>query len=173
MAKSKKIAANEVSENTKSNTNNEVVVAQSATANEVSETTKTDKPKTQRVLETRGDWEQIFNQCVALVATLVKGKALDENCREGFHFVKVADAPHSRGYAKALLTAFSSQKADKFLANAKNPSLAMQEKRQKIALQVLLASKLAKDESKALEVLTKGEKKQCKTFCEAVLNAIA
>lgn len=171
--------ANEVSKTNKSNANrkafkNEVLEAKAPVANEVSKQAENKPVKTQRVLETREAWECIFAHTVTLVATLAKGKALADNCNEGFHFVKVADSPHSRAYAKALLAAFSSNKADKFLGNCKVTCIASQPKRYELASQVLLKAKLVKGDDKAVaKVLTEGEKKQCKAFCEALMAALA
>lgn len=151
---------------------NEVSATQTnATANEVSNPAIAKaEPKTQRVLETRQDWECIFTHTVALIATLAKGEALEDDCREGFHFVKAALSPNCRPYAQSLLAGFASKKAGKFLAET---PLAEQEKRQEIALAILLKTRLGgKDEASCKRILGKAEPKQARTLATAVLATL-
>lgn len=171
---SHKIAAvaNEVSKSTTNvNAKNEVLENQPvAPANEVSKPEATEKPKTQRVLESRSDWERIFTHTLTLVATVAKGEALEANCRKGFGFLALVDgvnpAPHAKGYAQSLLAGFASKKADKFLD--KTP-LAEQEKRTDIALKVLMATKLGSSNlAKAKSILKAAKPKQEKTFAESL-----
>ncbi len=144
-----------------------------ATVGSKSTDTKTAKTvKTQRVLETRDQWAVIFNHCVTLVATLAVGKELPNDARKGFAFLKVAEQPHSRGYAQGLLAGFTGKKAGKVFA--KTEGLKDQADRTKIAVQVLLKTKLGgSDENKAKAILCKAEDKQAKAFATAVLEAIS
>lgn len=139
-------------------------------ANEVSKSA-TASDKTQRVLETREQWAVIFNHCVSLVVALAKGEALPANARDGFAFGKVATQPHSRQYAQSLIGGFVSRKAGKFFAQTEG--LKSAEAREKIALAILVGTKLGgSDAAKAKAILSKAEPKQAKTFAEAVLNAV-
>ncbi len=151
-------AKNEVLANTKSNT----------VANEVSKQTETkSEPKTQRVLESRDDWERIFGHTCKLVVSVANGESLEADCRDGFSFAKVAVAPHSRAYAQSLLAGFASKKADKFTLGS---ALSEQDTRRKIALAILKATKLGGKDAQAM--LSKAEPKQAKSFCEAVLATL-
>lgn len=125
--------------------------------------------KTHRVLETRSQWLVIFNHAVSLVVALAKGEALDDDPRKGFAFGKVADQPHSRAYAQALLVGFVSRKAGKVFAQTKG--LADQADREKIAKAILTSCKLAL-KGDAAATLNKVEPKQAKTFAEAVLSEL-
>ncbi len=156
-------AASKASKGNKKNAVNEVNAKTETPANEVSKPTEESKPKTQRVLETRQDWERIFGHAASLVNAAAKGEALTEDCRKGFSFAKVADSPNSRNYAKSLLASFASNKADKFVGD-----LWSQPQRFELALQVMLATKLAHDRARATKALNEVEKKQCKTFCNEV-----
>lgn len=152
--------------------------ATAATANVVGKTSadkSADKPKTQRVLETRDTWSVIFNHTVALVAKAAKGETLSDEDRKGFAFGKVADQPHSRGYAQSLLAGFVSRKANKFLGGIMGEAdcLSTIEGRTKIALAILTATKLGgKTTESAKGILSKAEPKQAKTFSEAVKAAL-
>lgn len=144
-------------------------------ANEVSKssTAKAAKQadKTQRVLETRDQWAVIFNHTVSLVATLAKGEALPTEPRKGFAFGGPKEQPHSRGYAQSLLAGFTSKKAGKVFAQTEG--LKEQADREKIALAILLKTKLGGDnETKARSILGKAEAKQARAFAEAVLNVV-
>lgn len=139
------------------------VVEKSSTANLV----KVDK--TRRVLETRSQWQQIFSHAVSLVVALAKGDNLPEDPKKGFAFGRINDQPHSRAYAQALLVGFVSSKAGKVFAQTE--SLADKAKREKIAIAILTACKLAlKGDAKG--TLNKVEPKQAKTFATAVLDEI-
>jgi len=156
----------------KTNTNAKNVVLESNTnnaiVNEVNKPTETkSEPKTQRVLESRGDWERIFAHCTKLVVSVANGDELGKDSRDGFSFAKVAEAPHSRAYAQSLLAGFASKKADKFTADS---ALSGQDTRTKIALAILTATKLGGKDSRAM--LSKAEPKQAKSFCQAVLAAL-
>ena len=131
--------------------------------------------KTQRVLETRDAWSVIFNHTVELVVKCAKGETLSEEDRKGFAFGKVADQPHSRGYAQSLLAGFVSRKANKFLGGLMGEAdcLSTIEGRTKIALAILTATKLGgKTTESAKGILSKAEPKQAKTFSEAVKAAL-
>lgn len=139
------------------------VVSKSSTANAA--------VKTQRVLETRQQWAVIFNHTVSLVVAHIKGEALPSDPRKGFAFGTTKDAPHCRGYAQSLIGGFVSRKAGKVFAQTEG--LKEQSDREKIALAILMATKLGtSDESKARSILGKAEPKQAKAFAEAVLNAV-
>ena len=139
---------------------------QVANANEVSKSATTEQPKTQRVLESRSDWECIFAHTVALIATLAKGEALGDDCLDGFAFGKVALSPNSRPYAKSLLAGFASKKAGKFLADT---CLAEQDKRNEIAVAILLKTRLGgKDEASCKATLAKADAKQARSLAEAI-----
>ena len=102
--------------------------------------------------------------------TLAKGEAHEDDCREGFHFVKAALSPNCRPYAQSLLAGFASKKAGKFLAET---PLAEQEKRQEIALAILLKTRLGgKDEASCKRILGKAEPKQARTLATAVLATL-
>lgn len=144
--------------------------ATASTANAVGKTSA-DKPKTQRVLETRDAWSVIFNHTVALVAKCAKGETLSEADRKGFGFGSAKDQPHSRGYAQSLLAGFVSRKANKVLGSVNG--LSTIEDRTKIALAILTATRLGGNTTeKAKGLLSKAEPKQAKTFSEAVLNEV-
>lgn len=129
------------------------------------------QPKTQRVLETRDQWVMIFNHAVSLVVALVEGKDLPDDPRKGFAFGSVKDQPHSRAYAQSLLAGFASKKAGKVFAQT--VGLADQAERQKLAVAILLKTKLGSgDATKAAAILGKAEPKQARTFAEAVLAAL-
>lgn len=150
---------------------NASVASKSATAT----TSEASKPKTQRVLETRDAWSVIFNHTVELVVKCAKGETLSEEDRKGFAFGKVADQPHSRGYAQSLLAGFVSRKANKFLGGLMGEAdcLSTIEGRTKIALAILTATKLGgKTTESAKGYLSKAEPKQAKTFSEAVKAAL-
>jgi hypothetical protein len=150
---------------------NASVASKSATAT----TSEASKPKTQRVLETRDAWSVIFNHTVELVVKCAKGETLSEEDRKGFAFGKVADQPHSRGYAQSLLAGFVSRKANKFLGGIMGEAdcLSTIEGRTKIALAILTATKLGgKTTESAKGYLSKAEPKQAKTFSEAVKAAL-
>lgn len=160
--------ANVVSNSVNSNAS---VASKSATA----ATSEASKPKTQRVLETRDAWSVIFNHTVELVVKCAKGETLSEEDRKGFAFGKVADQPHSRGYAQSLLAGFVSRKANKFLGGLMGEAdcLSTIEGRTKIALAILTATKLGgKTTESAKGYLSKAEPKQAKTFSEAVKAAL-
>lgn len=149
-------SANKVGNNT---VNNSANTAKSATA------------KAQRVVETRDAWSVIFNHTVALVVKAYNGEAISyETDRKGFGFLKVAEQPHSRAYAKALLAGFVSRKANKVLGDV--VGLQSIEERTKIAIAILVATKLETSSEKAKSFLGKAEPKQAKTFSEAVLNKV-
>ena len=167
----------------KTNTNAKNVVLESNTnnaiVNEVNKPTETkSEPKTQRVLESRGDWERIFAHCTKLVVSVANGEELGKDSRDGFSFAKVAEAPHSRAYAQSLLAGFASKKADKFFPTERFvgspalPEVALSEQatRIKIALAILTATRLGGKDSRAM--LSKAEPKQAKSFCQAVLAAL-
>jgi hypothetical protein len=166
--------ANVVSNSVNSNASVASKSATAATANVVGKTSadkSADKPKTQRVLETRQAWDVVFNHMASLVASLAKGEPLCENPRDGFAFGKVADQPHIRGYAQGLLAGFVSRKANKFLGEV--DGLKTIEERTKIALAILTATKLGgKTTESAKGYLSKAEPKQAKTFSEAVKAAL-
>lgn len=125
--------------------------------------------KTQRVLEDRKMWTIIHDHAVALVAALAKGEPLCENARKGFAFGNTTNCPHCRAYAKSLLVGFTSRKAGKVLADIEELS---DENRTKIAIAILVGTKLEPTPEKAKSYLGKGEPKQAKSFATAVLNAI-
>ena len=166
--------ANVVSNTVNSNATVGSKSATAATANVVGKASadkSADKPKTQRVLETRDAWSVIFNHTVALVAKCAKGETLSEADRKGFAFGKVTDQPHSRGYAQSLLAGFVSRKANKFLGEV--DGLKTIEERTKIALAILTATKLGgKTTESAKGYLSKAEPKQAKTLSEAVKAAL-
>lgn len=170
--------ANVVSNSVNSNASVASKSATAATANVVGKTSadkSADKPKTQRVLETRDAWSVIFNHTVELVVKCAKGETLSEEDRKGFAFGKVADQPHSRGYAQSLLAGFVSRKANKFLGGLMGEAdcLSTIEGRTKIALAILTATKLGgKTTESAKGYLSKAEPKQAKTFSEAVKAAL-
>lgn len=117
-------------------------------------------------------WSVIFNHTVTLVATLAKGESLPEDARKGFGFGKVAEQPHSRGYAQSLLAGFVSRKSAKVLGEIEG--LKTIEERTKIAIAILVATKLGGNTpEKASALLSKAEPKQAKTFSEAILKAIS
>lgn len=148
--------ANKVGNNS---VNNSAIAAKSATA------------KAQRVVETRDAWSVIFNHTAALVEKAMNGVAIVyETDRKGFGFLKVAEQPHSRAYAKALLAGFVSRKANKVLGDVKG--LQTTEERTKIAIAILVGTKLEASAEKAKSFLAKAEPKQAKTFSEAVLNLV-
>lgn len=156
--------------NTNTTAKNEVLAntTTATVANEVSKQTNTEaKPKTQRVLESRADWERIFTHTCKLVVSVANGDELDATSRDGFSFAKVAVAPHSRAYAQSLLAGFASKKADKFTVGS---ALSEQDTRRKIALAILKATKLGGKDAQAM--LSKAEPKQAKSFCEAVLATL-
>jgi len=145
------------------------VVSKSRIANAIvdSKSATQASAKTQRVLETRDSWSVIFNHTVALVTKCAKGETLSDDDRKGFAFGKVADQPHSRGYAQSLLAGFVSRKANKFLGEV--DGLKTIEERTKIALAILTATKLGGNTTeKAKALLSKAEPKQAKTLSEAV-----
>jgi hypothetical protein len=149
------------------------VVSKSRIANAIvdSKSATQASAKTQRVLETRDSWSVIFNHTVALVAKCAKGETLSDDDRKGFAFGKVADQPHSRGYAQSLLAGFVSRKANKFLGEV--DGLKTIEERTKIALAILTATKLGGNTTeKAKALLSKAEPKQAKTISEAVKSAL-
>lgn len=153
-------------------TNNANVVSKSATTNNATLVASENKSnKTQRVLETRQDWSVIFNHTLSLVVTLAKGETLSDDPRKGFAFGKVAEQPHSRQYAQSLLAGFTSKKAGKVFAQTEG--LQTTEERTKIAIAILVATKLGgKDEASAKGLLAKADPKQAKAFAEAVLNEV-
>lgn len=144
-----------------------------AIANEVSTaiaTPNAEAPKTQRVLESRSDWERIFAHTVALICTLAKGEALEDDCRNGYEFGKVALTPNSRPYAKSLLAGFASKKAGKVLADT---PLASEDTRKEIAIAILLHTKLGgKDINACTNTLAKADAKQAKSLAEAIKSAL-
>lgn len=148
------------------------VVSKSVNANAtVGSKSTTAVAKTQRVLETRDAWSVIFNHTVALVAKCAKGETLSEEDRKGFAFGKVADQPHSRGYAQSLLAGFVSRKANKFLGDF--DGLKTIEERTKIAIAILTSTKLGgKTTESAKGLLSKAEPKQAKTLSEAIKAAL-
>lgn len=125
------------------------------------------EPKTRRVLETRDQWGVVFKTLTRLVALQVKGEALPEDPRKAFGFKKASDQPHIKGYAFGLLAGFMSPKARKIFA-AKYEVLADDSLRSDIALAIAKACRLASAD-RIEAVLSKAEKKQPKSFCEAVL----
>lgn len=150
-------------------TNNNTV---NASANEVSKSTNlVPLAKTQRVLETRDQWAVIYNHTVALVVAHIKGEALPSDPRKGFAFGSTKDAPHCRGYAQSLIGGFVSRKAGKVFAQTEG--LKEQADREKIAIAILVATKLGtSDTGKAKAILSKAEPKQARSFAEAVLAAL-
>lgn len=139
----------------------------SATATVGSEVSNPTERKTQRVLETRDQWSVVFKHLVRLVVMQAKSEALPEDPRKGFAFKKATDQPHIKGYAFGLLSGFTSAKARKFFA-AKYEVLADDSLRHSIALAIAKACRLAPAD-RIDAVLSKAEKKQPKSFCEAVL----
>ena len=142
--------------------NNLSVAEKSSTATEC---------KTLRVLETRDQWAVVFKHLARLVVMQAKGEALPEDPRKGFAFKKATDQPHIKGYAFGLLAGFTSPKARKFFA-AKYEVLADDSLRSSIALAIAKACRLAPTD-RIDAVLSKAEKKQPKSFCEAVLAKLA
>lgn len=142
------------------------VVSKSSTDN-----TAKQSVKTQRVLETRDQWTVIFNHTVSLVVALAKGESMPDDPRKGFAFGKTTEQPHSRAYAQSLIGGFVSGKAGKVLAQTEG--LADKAQREKIAIAILLGSKLAKDgQEGARRILGKAEPKQAKAFATAVLSGL-
>lgn len=169
--KSNTPSAKQMTNNTNATANEVSTNPTAPVANEVSKSA-TEQPKTQRVLESRSDWECIFAHTVALITTLAKGEALEDDCRDGFAFGKVALSPNSRPYAKSLLAGFASKKAGKVLADT---CLAEQDKRNEIAVAILLKTRLGgKDEASCKATLAKvltskdAGPKQAKSLAEAV-----
>lgn len=164
--KSNTPSAKQMTNNTNATANEVSTNPTAPVANEVSKSATTEQPKTQRVLESRSDWECIFAHTVALIATLAKGEALEDDCRDGFAFGKVALSPNSRPYAKSLLAGFASKKAGKFLADT---CLAEQDKRNEIAVAILLKTRLGgKDEASCKATLAKADAKQARSLAEAI-----
>lgn len=135
--------------------------------------TASEERKTQRVLETREQWSVVYDHCVKLVVTLVKGEALPEDPRKGFAFGKklTTEQPHIKSYALGLLNGFTSPKGRKVFAANKYEVLVSDEKRQTIALAIVKQARLA-PQDRIEAVLSKAEKKQPRSFCESVLKEL-
>lgn len=126
---------------------------------------------TRRVVETRDMWEVIYNHLVTLVVAYTRGQKPAEP-RKGFGFGAIADQPHSRAYAQSLLVGFLTGKAGKALKGCDD--LASRESREKIAIAILLDTKLAKDGNEgAKRIMAKSEPKREKAFAEAVLKELS
>ena len=163
--KSNTPSAKQMTNNTNATANEVSTNPTAPVANEVSKSAN-EAPKTHSVLESRSDWECIFAHTVALIATLAKGEALEDDCRDGFAFGKVALSPNSRPYAKSLLAGFASKKAGKFLADT---CLAEQDKRNEIAVAILLKTRLGgKEEASCKATLAKADAKQARSLAEAI-----
>lgn len=135
------------------------------------ETKNAEKQVTTRHTETRDLWERIFAHAVTLVVAKIRGQVI-EKPRDGFGFGSIADQPHSRAYAQSLLAGFTTCKAGKVLAN--NDDLADKANREKIAIAILLDTKLAKDgDEGARRIMGKCEPKREKAFALAVIEALA
>ena len=148
---------------TTKNSNSKAVKAESA--NQVANANKT-----HRVLASRDQWAVIYNHTLSLVVTLTKGEALPEDPRKGFAFASKADDEQRLccKYAQSILAGFVSGKAGKVFAQTEG--LKSAEERTKIALAILLKTKLGgKDTTSAQGILGKAEPKQARTFAEAVL----
>lgn len=129
------------------------------------------KQVTTRHTETRDLWERIFTHAVTLVVAKIRGQVI-EKPRDGFGFGSIADQPHSRAYAQSLLVGLTTCKAGRVLAN--NDDLADKANREKIAIAILLDTKLAKDgDEGARRIMGKCEPKREKAFALAVLEALA
>jgi len=125
---------------------------------------------TRRVVETRSMWDVIYNHTVSLVVAYTRGQKPKEP-RKGFGFGAIADQPHSRAYAQSLLVGFLTSKAGKALKGCDD--LATRESREKIAIAILLDTKLAKDgDEGAKRMMAKCEPKREKAFAEAVLKGL-
>lgn len=125
---------------------------------------------TRRVVETRDQWDVIFNHAVSLVVAYTRGQKPEEP-RKGFGFGLIGDQPHSRAYAQSLLVGFLTGKAGKALKGF--DELASRESREKIAIAILLDTKLAKDGTEgAKRIMAKAEPKREKAFAEAVLTGL-
>lgn len=126
---------------------------------------------TRRVVETRNQWDVIYNHTVSLVVAYTRGQKPTEP-RKGFGFGAIAEQPHSRAYAQSLLVGFLTSKAGKALKGC--DELASRESREKIAIAILLDTKLAKDgDEGAKRIMAKSEPKREKSFAEAVLTELA
>ena len=125
---------------------------------------------TRRVVETRDAWDMIFNHAVSLVVAYTRGQKV-EDPRKGFAFGAIADQPHSRGYAQSLIKGFVTNKAGKVLKDFDD--LAKTESREKIAIAILLDTKLAKDGTEgAKRIMSKTDPKREKVFAMAVLSEL-
>ena len=126
---------------------------------------------TRRVVETRDMWEVIYNHLVTLVVAYTRGQKPAEP-RKGFGFGAIADQPHSRAYAQSLIVGFLTGKAGKALKGC--DELASRDNREKIAIAILLDTKLAKDGNEgAKRIMAKSEPKREKAFAEAVLTELS
>jgi hypothetical protein len=116
-------------------------------------------------------WEVIYNHLVTLVVAYTRGQKPAEP-RKGFGFGAIADQPHSRAYAQSLIVGFLTGKAGKALKGC--DELASRDNREKIAIAILLDTKLAKDGTEgAKRIMAKSEPKREKAFAEAVLTELS
>lgn len=123
-----------------------------------------------RRVETRDQWDVIFNHAVSLVVAYTHGHKVTDP-RKGFAFGAIGQEPHSRGYAKSLIWGITTSKAGKALKGFDD--LATRENREKIAIAILTDCTLVKGDSKAIAAyLAKVEPKREKAFAEAVLTEL-
>lgn len=130
-----------------------------------------------RIVETRGNWDAIFAHAVSLVVAHVRGQQVSGDPRNGFGFKTHSLQPHAKGYAQSLLAGFTGSKAGKVFA--KSDELMDESGREKIAIAILISTRLAKgakgetDDEAAKRMIAKTEPKREKAFAEAVLAALA
>lgn len=124
---------------------------------------------TRRVVETRDQWQVIFDYSVFLIVGYCRNQKPDvKQIREGFGFTSAAEQPHSRAYAKSLIWGFATNKAGKVLKDF--DELADKPTREKIAKAILLDCKLVKgSDNEVVASLNKVEPKREKAVAQSVL----
>jgi len=149
-----------------SHTTSSAAVASKGSKKQVPTTANT----TRRVVETRDQWQVIFDYSVSLVVAYTRGQKPTGDVRKGFAFGSITEQPHSRAYAQALLGGFLTSKAGKVLKDFDD--LAQRESREKIAIAILLDTKLAKDGTEGAKRILGKDAKREKAFAEAVLTEL-
>ena len=123
---------------------------------------------TRRVVETRDQWQVIFDYTVELIVAYSRNQKPSDP-RSGFGFGPTGEQPHSRAYAKSLIWGFATNKAGKVLKDLDD--LAVKANREKLAIAILKDCKFVKGDDLGLQ-LNKIEPKRERMVAESVLKEL-
>ena len=164
-----------------SNSNSNVSKANKAeNKNAAKQQVKNTANTTRRVVETRDQWQIIFDYSVKLITAYCRNQKPSDP-RSGFGFGLTTEQPHSRAYAKSLIWGFATNKAGKVLKNFEGIDKVLKDfdgldkaaNREKIAIAILSDCKLVKGETKDIMVqLNKVEPKRERMITESVLQEL-